>query len=230
MKTLGLVGGTGWVSSVDYYRFINQGVNEILGGHQFARCVLYSINFGDIMDCNERNDGEGIYTLIRDAAEAVVKAGAEGIVICANTLNQYADRVRDELGVPVIHIAEATAREINRAGLKTVALLGTRYTMEGDFYTQKLEAAGIRTLVPEAADRESIHAIIYDELVKENFREESRQRFIDIMEKLRRQGAEGIILGCTEIPLLIKEDDFDLPLFNTTAIHARAAVEFSLGR
>jgi aspartate racemase len=230
MKTIGLVGGTSWVSSLEYYRFINQGVNEVLGGNQFARCVLYSINFGDITACNERNDNEGVYTLIRDAAAAVARAGAEGIVICANTLHQFADRVKKDIDLPLIHIAEATAREINRSGLSTVGLLGTIPTMEGDFYTAVLSDRDIRTLVPGPEEREFINKVIYEELVKEIFKESSRHRFMEIMERLQRRGAEGIIMGCTEIPLIIQDEDSELPLFNTTAIHARAAVEFSLGK
>jgi aspartate racemase len=230
MKTIGLVGGTSWVSSLEYYRFINQGVNEVLGGNQFARCVLYSINFGDITACNERNDTEGVYTLIRDAAAAVARAGAEGIVICANTLHQFADRVKKDIDLPLIHIAEATAREINRSGLSTVGLLGTIPTMEGDFYTAVLSDRDIRTLVPGPEEREFINKVIYEELVREIFKESSRHRFMEIMERLQRRGAEGIIMGCTEIPLIIQDEDSELPLFNTTAIHARAAVEFSLGK
>ncbi len=230
MKTLGLVGGTGWVSSVDYYRLINQGINKALGGHEFARCILYSINFGEIVVLNQRNDSDGIYELIKDAADKVIQAGAEGIVICANTMHKFADRLQEEIKAPIIHIAKATAREINSRNLHSVGLLGTKYTMEEDFYTSKLEAANIRTIVPEASDREFIDTTIYNELLKEIFKNESKNRFLEILKKLQEQGAEGIVLGCTEIPLIIKEDDFDLPLFNTTAIHARAAVDFALSR
>ncbi|NQT98107.1 MAG: aspartate/glutamate racemase family protein [Candidatus Marinimicrobia bacterium] len=230
MKTLGLVGGTGWVSSVDYYRLINQGINEVLGGYEFARCILYSLNFGNIVAYNKRNDTEGIYALIKDATEKVIQGGAEGIVLCANTLHKFADRIQKEIDVPIIHIAEATAREIHNKKLSKVGLLGTKYTMEEDFYTSKLEAANIVTIVPENADREFINTIIYNELIKEIFKTESRIGFLGIMKKLLRQGAEGIILGCTEIPLLIRDDDFNLPLFNTTVIHARAAVNFALGK
>ncbi len=230
MKTLGLVGGTGWVSSVDYYRMINQGINKALGGHEFARCILYSINFGDIVVLNQRNDSNGIYELIKDATEKVIQAGAEGIVICANTMHKFADRLQEEIEAPIIHIAEATAREVNSRKLHSVGLLGTKYTMEEDFYTSKLEAANIRTIVPKTSDREFINSTIYNELLKEIFKNESKNRFLEILKKLQEQGAEGIVLGCTEIPLIIKEDDFDLPLFNTTAIHARAAVDFALSR
>lgn len=230
MKIIGLVGGTSWVSTVDYYRFINQGINKTLGGHQFARCILYSINFGDIVECNERNDNEGVYSLIKDGADKVILGGAEGIVLCANTLHKFVDRLQKEIEVPFIHIAEATAREINNQNLSSVGLLGTKYTMEEDFYALKLKAANIRTIVPEAEERDFISETIYNELVKEIFKEESKTRFLEIMKKLQLKGAEGIILGCTEIPLIIQDNDFDLPLFNTTAIHAKAAVDFALGK
>jgi aspartate racemase len=230
MKTLGLVGGTGWVSTIDYYRLINQRINEVLGGHEFARCILYSLNFGDIVACNDRNDTEGIYALIKDATEKVIQGGAEGIVLCANTLHKYADRLQKVINVPIVHIAESTAQEINKKNLTIVGLLGTKYTMEEDFYTSKLEAANIRTIVPEKADREFINATIYSELLKEIFKDESKKRFLEIMIQLQQRGAKGIILACTEIPLIIKDDDFHLPLFNTTAIHARAAINFALGR
>jgi aspartate racemase len=228
MKILGLVGGTGWVSSVEYYRLINQGINEALGGHEFARCILYSLNFGDIVACNDRNDTEGVYALIKNATKKVIQGGAEGIVLCANTLHKYADRLQKKIEVPIIHIAEATAREIKNKKITTVGLLGTKYTMEEDFYISKFEAVNITTLIPKKADREFINATIYNELLKEIFNEKSKKRFLEIMQKLQQRGAEGIILGCTEIPLIIKDDDLNLPLFNTTAIHARAAVNFAL--
>lgn len=229
MKTLGLIGGTGWISSTEYYRLINQGINEALGGYEFAQCILYSLNFGNIVACNERNDTEGIYALIKDATEKVIRGGAEGIILCANTLHKFADRLQKEIDVPIIHITEATAREINNKNLSTVGLMGTKYTMEEDFYTSKLEDANILTIIPEISDRKFINEIIYNELLKEIFKEESKKGFLKIMMKLKLQGAEGIILGCTEIPLIIRDDDFNLPLFNTLEIHTRAAINFALG-
>jgi aspartate racemase len=229
MKTLGLIGGTSWASTVDYYRLINQGINEKLGGHEFARCILYSLNFGDIMRFNANNDTEGICNMVRDATEKVVQGGAEGIVLCANTLHKFADRLQKLIPVPLIHIAEATAREIRNNNISVVGLLGTLYTMEEDFYISKLERANIRVMVPEKIDREIVNAVIYDELARDIVNPESKKRYLDIMDRLKDQGVQGIVLGCTEIPLLIKEGDFDLPLFNTTVIHARAAIDFSLG-
>jgi aspartate racemase len=230
MKTLGLVGGTGWVSTVEYYRLINQGIHNALGGHEFARCILYSLNFGDILAGDEKKDSEGVFTLIRNAVHTVVRGGAEGVILCANTLHKFVDRIEKDIDVPIIHIAEATARAIHDQKLSKVGLLGTLYTMEQDFYISKLKAAKIETIIPEKSDREFIQAVIYNELLLEIFTKKSKKRFLEIMKKIQQDGAEGIILGCTEIPLLIHEDDFNLPLFNTTEIHARAAVDFALGK
>ena len=227
MKTIGLVGGTGWVSTADYYRIINQEVNHSLGGLDFARCILYSLNFGEIAECIEKNDREGIYTLILDASQKLIHAGVDCILICANTMHQFADRLEKEITVPIVHIATATAREIQKQELSKVGLLGSKETMEKDFYKIKLQSEGIETLVPEADDREFIDQSITNELLKEIFKKETKERFLKIIRSLQNQGVEGIILGCTEIPLLIKEEDIDFPLFNTTLIHARAAVAFA---
>jgi aspartate racemase len=226
MKTLGLVGGTGWVSRLDYYRLINQGINRELGGHEFARLVLYSINFADIVAGNEKGDTESIFFLIKDATEKVIRSGAEGIVLCANTLHKFVDRLKTEINVQIIHIARAVAREINIRNLSIVGLMGTKHTMEGDFYISEL--ANISTIVPIAADMECLNATIYDELLLEIFNEKSRRELIEIMKRLKLKGAEGIVLGCTELPLIVHDNDFELPLFNTTAIHADAAVAFAL--
>ena len=205
MKTLGLIGGTGWISTIEYYRLINQGINRVLGGSEFARCILYSINFGDIIACNLRNDMDGVYAIIKDAADKIIQAGAEGIVLCANSTHKFADRLQGEINVHIIHISEATAKEINSKGLLKVGLLGTKYTMEENFFTSKLKEANISSVIPEKSDREFINTVIYNELVKEIFTKESKEKFLEIIQKLKLQGAEGIILGCTEIPLLIKD-------------------------
>ena len=228
MKTLGLVGGTTWLSTIDYYRYINQGINKALGGHQFARLILYSLNFGEILALNKKGELDGIYILVRDASARVMEAGAEGIVLCANTLHRFVDQLQNDINAPIIHIAEATAREINCKGIPAVGLLGTRYTMEEDFITSRLEAANIEAVIPAKTDREFLNNVIYDELAKDIFKPETKSRILGIMEKLRQKGVEGVILGCTELPLIIKDDDYDLPLFDTTAIHARAAVDFAL--
>lgn len=229
MRTIGLVGGTGWVSTVDYYRYINQEFNEVLGGYQFPRCILYSLNFGDIVDFNKKNDTESIYHLLLDATGKVISGGAEGIVLCANTLHKYADRIQEKIDKPIIHIADATAGVITENKLSKVSLLGTKYTMEEDFYRTRLEASNIEVIVPGKEDRLFIHRAIFNELIKEIFLDETKERFLNIMQSQKKAGAQGIILGCTEIPLIIKDHDFDLPLLNTTLIHAGAAVQFALG-
>ncbi len=229
MKTIGLVGGTGWISSVEYYKIINEEINRRSGGLAFARCILYSINYGDIDAFNRLDDKEGVYRLILDAASKLIRSGADFIVLCANTTHQFADRLEKEIDVPVVHIAEATADEIRRKNINRVGLLGTRQTMEMDFYKSKLNDRKIEVLVPGPDDRDFIQDTISNELLRGIFSEESRVRFIAICKGLNRRGAEGIVLGCTEIPLLLKQEDTDIPLFNTLAIHAGAAVDFALG-
>ena len=229
-RLIGLVGGTGWLSTLDYYRLINQGINRALGGHEAARCVLYSLNFGDIMRLRALDpDLGGVRGLVVDAARTVAGAGAKGVLLCANTLHLFAEAVEEAVSVPVIHIASATAKAVNAQGLRTVGLLGTRPTMERDFYPTRLSAAGITTLIPEADDRTFIDHAILHELVQNVFRPEVKSRFLSIMVELGRRGAEGIVLGCTEIPLMIKPDETDLPMFDTLHIHAQAAVDFALG-
>ncbi len=228
MKTIGLIGGTGWVSTTDYYRLINQETNRLLGGQNSARLILYSFNYADINECNIRDDHEGVYRYVLDAAGKLKEADAGFIVLCANTLHQYVERLNEEIQLPIVHIADAAAAEIKRKGITTIGLLGTRFTMEMDFYTKKLSEAGITSLVPDKPERNYIHSIIMDELLKEDLRPESRQRFLEIIGELESRGAEGIVLGCTEIPLLIKQEHTHLPVFNTLQLHAKAAVDFAL--
>jgi aspartate racemase len=228
MKIIGLVGGTGWISTVEYYRIINEEMNRRLGGLEFARCVLYSVNFGDIHRFNEQHDTEGIYSIMLNAAKKLESVGVDCILLCANTMHMHADRVEKEIAVPLIHIAKATGTEIRKRNLKTVGLMGTRPTMEKDFYTKKLADQGITALVPEKDDRTFIQRTIDTELLKGIFLPESKKRFLEIIQVLRSRGAEGVVLGCTEIPLLIKQEDIEFPLFNTTVIHSLAAVDFAL--
>jgi aspartate racemase len=229
MKLVGLIGGTGWVSTVEYYRIMNEEVNRRLSGLQSAQCVLYSFNYAVIDQLNASHDTERQGALMVDAARKLVNVGAEGIILCANTLHQFAEQVEKEIPVPLIHIADATAREIKKRDFRTVGLLGTKYTMEMDFYKRKLNEANIQVLIPDAEEREYIHHTITHELLKEVFRKESKTRFLEIMNQLHQQGAQAIILGCTEIPLLVKQLDTELPLFDTLSIHALAAVDFALG-
>ena len=229
MKIIGLVGGTGWISTVEYYRIINQETNRRLGGLRFAECILYSLDFGDVVKLKDKGDDQGLFRLLRDAARKVESIGAECILLCANTMHQYADAVQGELSVPIVHIADAAGAVICGSGMKTVGLLGTKPTMELDFYKKRLKELGIETIVPEADDRLFIHDTIMGELLKGIFKPASKERFLRIMRELHKRGAEGIVLGCTEIPLLVKQEDIDLPLFDTLDIHARAAVDFALG-
>jgi aspartate racemase len=228
MKTIGLIGGTGWVSTLEYYRLINEETNKRLGGLNAARCIIYSFNYADINKFNLRDDHEGIYKLVLDAAVKLKNAGADCLVLCANTLHQYVDRLNEEVKLPIIHIADATAAEIKKQELSTIGLLGTKFTMEMDFYTKRLSTAGINSLVPEKPERFFIHSTIMNELLKEIFKPESKKRFLEIINDLEQKGAQGIVLGCTEIPLLIKQQDIHLPVFNTLEIHAKAAVGFAI--
>ncbi len=228
MKTIGLVGGTSWVSTVDYYRIINQYMNERLGGLHAARMVLYSVNYGEVDAAISRGTLEDAWPVIQPAARAVKQAGVDCILLCANTMHRFATQIREETGLPLIHIGEETARAVRKKELKKVGLLGTRYTMEMDFYHEELRKQGIVSLVPDKENRDFVHDAIFNELLKEQFLPETKKRFLEIMDNLALKGAEGIILGCTEIPILIYPEDTTLPLFNTTEIHARAAVDYAL--
>ncbi|MBN1821451.1 MAG: aspartate/glutamate racemase family protein [Prolixibacteraceae bacterium] len=228
MKTIGLVGGTSWVSTVDYYKLINQFTSERLGGLNSAKIAMFSVNFAEIDDLINKGKLEDAYPVIQVAAKAVKNAGADYILLCANTMHRFASAVKEEFGLPVIHIGEETAKEIKLKGLTKVGLLGTKYTMEMDFYHSKLNETGIKSIVPDKEDRMFIHDAIINEMLHEQFKSETKKRFLEIIDKLANEGAEGVILGCTEIPMLINQEDCAMPLFDTTRIHAKAAVEFAL--
>jgi aspartate racemase len=228
MKTIGLVGGTGWISSAEYYKIINEETNRRLGGLEFARCILFSLNYSEIDSFNRQNNKDGIYSLILDASRKLINAGADCIVLCANTLHQFIEKLEPEINVPVIHIAEATAIEINRKNMKKIGLLGTKQTMEMNFYKSKLNEKNIEVLIPGPEERDFIQKTINNELIKSIFSDESQSRFIEICKDLSGKGAEGIVLGCTEIPLLVKQEDIEIPLFNTLLIHSISAVDFAL--
>lgn len=228
MKTIGMVGGTGWLSTVEYYRIINQETNRRLGGLNAAKIVLVSLNYSEVDKLNEVEDYAGVYKLVLEAALKLEQSGVDGIMLCANTSHQYADELGKEIRPPIIHIADAAAKEIKKEGLSKIGLLGTRLTMEMDFYTKRLEEAGIESLVPEKPEREFIHSSIMNELLVEEFKVETKKKFLNIINNLEMHGAQGIVLGCTEIPLLIKQEDTHLPVFNTLEIHAKAAVDFAL--
>lgn len=229
MKTIGLIGGLTWHSTIDYYRYFNQLVNQRLGGDQAAKVVIHSVNYGEIKELTQANRWSDISRIVSAAALLTEAAGADCILLGANTMHNVADEVAASVNIPLIHIADATAAAILSKGLDKVALLGTRYTMLLDFYHKKLAAHGITALVPDEAGVEFINSSIYNELGKGVFLPETRRRYLDIIDQLCRQGAGGAILGCTEIPLLIKQEDCPVPVFDTTFLHAKAAVDFSLG-
>jgi len=228
MKTIGMIGGTGWPSTLEYYRIINQETNKQLGGLNSAKIILSSFNYAEIDKLNKVEDNVGVYKLVLSATEKLKRASADFIILCANTLHQYADNLEKETGLKIVHIADATAVEIKKKGLTKIGLLGTKFTMEMDFYTKKLSNSGIESLIPEKPEREYVHNAIMNELLKEEFKEKTKEKFLNIINDLEQKGAQGIVLGCTEIPLLIKQDDTHLPVFNTLEIHAKAAVDFAL--
>jgi aspartate racemase len=229
VRTLGLIGGMTWHSTVDYYRLINQGVQDRKGGHSSASMVMVSVDFAPVQALQDRGDWTGLGRLMVEAARSLERAGAEAIVICANTMHQLAPAIEAAVRLPILHIADAAGAAVKAKGLTSVGLLGTRFTMEMDFYRARLEKAhGLKVLVPDAPEREVVHQVIYDELGRGIIREESRRAYVKIIEGLVGRGAQGVVLGCTEIPLLIKEKDSPVPVFDTTALHAAAAVDFAL--
>jgi len=228
MKTIGLLGGMSWESTVEYYRIINQETKAKLGGLHSARCILYSVDFEEIEQFQRSDDWENAAKMLRDAALRLEKAGADFIVLCTNTMHKVAEKIEADLGIALLHIADATAEEILKKKMKTVALLGTKYTMEQEFYKSRLEEKGIKVLIPDEMDRNIIHKVIYEELCLGKMLEESRIQFRRIINNLISHLAEGVILGCTEIGLLVKKEDSKVPLFDTTFIHAVKAVEYAL--
>lgn len=228
MRMLGLLGGMSWESTLPYYRIVNERVRERLGGLHSARLVLHSVDFAGIEAMQHRGDWDAAGALLADAARGLRKAGAEAIVLCTNTMHRVAPAIEAALDVPLLHIADATAARIRAAGLARVALLGTRFTMEQAFYRERIEAAGIAVLTPEAGERERVHRIIYDELCLGRILDGSREDYRGIIAGLVARGAQGVILGCTEIGLLIGAGDAEVPLFDTTRIHAEAAADWAL--
>ncbi|NCN05872.1 MAG: aspartate/glutamate racemase family protein [Spirochaetales bacterium] len=230
MKTLGIIGGLSWESSAEYYRIINQEVNKRLGGVHSAKMLLASLDFGEIEKLQVAGRWDELTQELIFWARSLENAGASGILISSNTMHHSAKEVQSAIGVPLLHIADATGRAIVEAGYKKVGLLGTSFTMEGDFYNQRLsEAFDLEVILPEREEREVIHRVIYDELVVGNILPESRQKFLDMIQRMGQKGCEGMILGCTEIPLLVTQALTSVPLFDTTALHCAAAVHFMLG-
>lgn len=231
MQKIGLIGGMSWESSIEYYRIINQQVREALGGVHSARSVMVSVDFGEIEKLQAEGDWETATRIMVQCALDLQGAGADFVLICTNTMHLMAEEVQEALDIPLLHIADATARAVKSAGLSKVGLLGTRFTMEKDFYRGRLEKEhGLRVLIPDEGGRDLVHRVIYQELVQGKIREQSREGYQAVIQKLLEEGAQGIILGCTEIGLLIKPEDVPLPVFDTMEIHALAAVDAALGR
>jgi len=229
MKTIGMIGGMSWESTVSYYQLVNELVKERLGGLHSAQVVLYSVDFADIEELQVTERWGEAGEALAGAARAVEAAGADFLILCTNTMHKVVDIIEAAVTIPLLHIADATAYEVQKAGVTTVGLLGTRFTMEQDFYRGRLEAQhGIRVLVPDERDRETVHRVIYDELCTGIINDTSRDQYRRIIGRLVEAGAQGVILGCTEIALLISQADSPIPLFDTTGIHARSAVDFAL--
>ena len=228
LKTIGLIGGMSWESTVTYYKIINETVKEKLGGLHSAKCILYSVDFQEIEECQANGNWEKSGEILGEAAYNLEKAGADFIVICTNTMHKVVNQIKEKISIPILHIAEMTAEKILEKGLKNIALLGTKYTMEQDFYKSKLIEKGINVIIPDKNDIEIINEVIYDELCLGTINSNSKKKFLEIVDKLRSKGAEGIILGCTEIGLLIKNEDTDVPLFDTAIIHAEQAAIYSI--
>ncbi len=229
MRTIGLLGGMSWESTAIYYRLLNELVRKRLGGLHSAKLVLVSVDFAEIAELQHAGDWTGAGRLLAKAARQLEAAGAECLVICTNTMHKLADEIEAAVSIPLLHIADATAGAIRRSGAKRPALLATRFTMEQDFYRQRLaDRYGIEALVPDEAGRAKVHGIIYDELCRGLVKPESKAVYLDEIARMRSGGADGVILGCTEITMLIGQPDFDVPVFDTTAIHAEAAIAFAL--
>jgi aspartate racemase len=223
MRKVGLVGGISWVSTIEYYKLINEGVNAVLGGLNFAECVIYSVNFGDVQAAGWDN----AFELLLNACEQLEQSGAESIALCANTAHLFADQLQDKIKLPLIHIVEETAKTIKAKGLSKVGLLGTKFTMEMDFYSNKLKQYGIEVVIPDKeTTRAYIQYTVKEELGIGVINAETKAKYMAIVQDLVDRGAEGVILGCTEIPMLLNQADFLIPVFDTTQIHAKAIVSY----
>ncbi|KLU61548.1 aspartate racemase [Peptococcaceae bacterium CEB3] len=228
MKTIGLIGGMSWESSLEYYRIINEEVKRRLGGLHSAKCILYSVDFEEIETCQKNGEWEKAGRILADTARSLEAAGADFFLILTNTMHKVAAEVKASVRIPLLHIADVTARRVLADGKKTVGLLGTKYTMEEDFYRARLEAQGIKVLVPEKTDRDLVNTVIYEELCMGRIVNESRVKYRRIISDLIERGADSMVLGCTEIGLLVKPEDSSVPIFDTTLLHAQGAVEFAL--
>lgn len=229
MKTIGMIGGMSWESSVEYYKLVNEGIHQVLGGVHSAKSVMVSVDFAEIETLQKNGRWDEATRMMIDAARQVEAAGADFLMICTNTMHKMADEVQAAIQIPLLHIADAAADAVLEQGIHTVGLLGTRFTMQGDFYKRRLaDKFGLKVHTPVAADQDIVHDIIYEELVVGKILPTSKAAYQQIFLNLADQGAEGVILGCTEIGLLVKQSDCGLPLFDTTLLHAKAAVQYAL--
>jgi len=229
MKTIGLLGGMSWESSLEYYRLVNQEVKQTLGGFHSAKCLMYSVDFDEIEKYQHEGDWDKATDVMIEAARTLEKGGADFVVICTNTMHKMFEEVQSAINIPLLHIVDAVLHEIKNKGIESVGLLGTRFTMEEDFYVNRIKSHGVNALIPQAEERKIVHRVIYEELVMGKILSESREVYKKIIHHLEQQGAQGIILGCTEIGSLIKPDNVSIPIFDTTYWHAVAAVRIALG-
>ncbi|EKO3376463.1 aspartate/glutamate racemase family protein [Vibrio fluvialis] len=229
MKTIGMIGGMSWESTLSYYKAINEGAKAALGGLNSAQICLYSVNFEPIEKLQHEGKWDETAQLLAQAAKSVEAGGADFLLICTNTMHKVAPEIEAQISIPILHIADATAKQLQQDGIKRVGLLGTRFTMEQEFYKGRLQQQfGIDVLIPDAEQRQQVHRVIYEELCLGTIRPESRAQYVEIVEDLHRRGAQAVILGCTEIALLIQQHDTDVPLYDTTKIHAEQAVQLAL--
>jgi len=229
MKKIGLIGGMSWESSLEYYRIINETVKQKLGGLHSAECIMYSVDFDEIEKLQHQGKWEELTQIMIDCAQRLEKAGANLVIICTNTMHKMAGEVESSINIPLLHIADATAEKIKGKGFKKVGLLGTKFTMEEDFYKGRLiDKHAIEVIIPNSEEMQIIHDIIFNELCLGEIKETSKEQYKKIIINLAEKGAEGVILGCTEIPLLIKQEDVEVPLFDTTRIHAEFAVDYAI--
>jgi len=229
MKNIGLIGGMSWESSLEYYRIINETVKQKLGGLHSAECIMYSVDFDEIEKLQHQGKWEDLTKIMIDCAQRLEKAGANLVIICTNTMHKMAEDVESNITIPLLHIADATAERIKEKDFKKIGLLGTKFTMNEDFYKGRLiEKHGIEVIIPNSEEMQIVHDIIYNELCLGEIKETSKEQYKKIIKNLAKKGAEGVILGCTEIPLLIKQEDVEVPLFDTTKIHAEFAVDYAI--
>jgi aspartate racemase len=228
MKTIGLLGGMSWESTLEYYKIINEQIKKELGGLHSAQIALYSVDFEPIEQLQHQGDWEGTARILKEAARSVEASGADFLLICTNTMHKVAPQIEQAVTIPLLHIADATAKQLIKEGIQKVGLLGTAFTMEQAFYKERLEQFGLEVVIPDAEDRALVHKVIYNELCLGVINDNSKANYVDIVHTLHGQGAEAVILGCTEIGLLIKQSDVAVPLYDTTTIHAQVAVEYAL--